>query len=257
MTPSRRYLALSASSPAGRMVEFANNNDLVLAPAVDTASTLARQGSLAQDDDTQGIAICASRAKRIFDRVAATIGLILLYPLFLLIALIIRLESPGPALFTQPRVGFHLQVFNCYKFRSMYHHMAEPCGATQATRDDARVTRFGRFLRRSSLDELPQLLNVLKGEMSLVGPRPHAPSTRAAGCLFAELVPNYDERHCVRPGITGWAQVNGWRGETRTPEDIRMRVRYDMDYIRDWSLMFDFRILLLTLVRMFNDDTAV
>jgi exopolysaccharide biosynthesis polyprenyl glycosylphosphotransferase len=191
------------------------------------------------------------------DRLAAAIGLILLYPLFLAIALIIRLESPGPALFTQPRIGFRQQIFNCYKFRSMYHHMAEPCGTTQATRDDVRVTRFGRFLRRSSLDELPQLLNVLKGEMSLVGPRPHAPSTRAAGCLFAELVPNYHERHCVRPGITGWAQVNGWRGETRTPEDIQMRVRYDMDYIRNWSLLFDVRILLLTLVRMFNDDTAV
>jgi lipopolysaccharide/colanic/teichoic acid biosynthesis glycosyltransferase len=93
--------------------------------------------------------------------------------------------------------------------------------------------------------------------MSLVGPRPHAPSTRAAGCLFEELVPNYHERHYVRPGITGWAQVNGWRGETRTHEDIQMRVRYDMDYIRDWSLLFDLRILLLTLARMFNDDTAV
>jgi exopolysaccharide biosynthesis polyprenyl glycosylphosphotransferase len=208
-------------------------------------------------DDTLGAEIATSTAKMVLDRFAALLGLVLLYPLFLAIALIIRLESPGPALFTQPRIGYREKVFSCYKFRSMYHHMSEPCGTTQATRDDVRVTRFGRFLRRSSLDELPQLLNVLKGEMSLVGPRPHAPSTRAGGCLFVDVVENYNERHCVRPGITGWAQVNGWRGETRTPEDIQMRVRYDMDYIRAWSLLFDVRILLLTLVRMFNDDTAV
>jgi exopolysaccharide biosynthesis polyprenyl glycosylphosphotransferase len=239
------------------MVKFAKTHDLVLAQLSDPAATQAWPVARAQDDSPLGNAVCVSTTKAMLDRLAAAIGLILLYPLFLAIALIIRLESPGPALFTQPRIGFRQQIFNCYKFRSMYHHMAEPCGATQATRDDVRVTRFGRFLRRSSLDELPQLLNVLKGEMSLVGPRPHAPSTRAAGCLFAELVPNYHERHCVRPGITGWAQVNGWRGETRTPEDIQMRVRYDMDYIRNWSLLFDVRILLLTLVRMFNDDTAV
>jgi exopolysaccharide biosynthesis polyprenyl glycosylphosphotransferase len=255
MTPSRRYLALSASSAAGPLVEFANDHADVLARAADPATIGTRWAD--PTIDSQGIAVCASVTKRVIDRVAAAIGLVVLYPLFLTIALIIRLETPGPALFTQPRIGFRQQAFNCYKFRSMYHHMAEPCGATQATRDDVRVTRFGRFLRRSSLDELPQLLNVLKGEMSLVGPRPHAPSTRAAGCLFVELVPDYHGRHCVRPGITGWAQVNGWRGETRTPEDIQMRVRYDMDYIRDWSLMFDLRILLLTLVRMFNDDTAV
>jgi exopolysaccharide biosynthesis polyprenyl glycosylphosphotransferase len=195
--------------------------------------------------------------KRGLDQAGAVMLLIALCPLMLIIAAIIRLESPGPALFTQERIGFRQRIFRCYKFRSMYHHMAEPCGTTQATRGDVRVTRFGRFLRRSSLDELPQLLNVLKGEMSMVGPRPHAPYTRAAGRLFADLVPNYSDRHNVRPGITGWAQVNGWRGETRTPEDIQMRVHYDMEYIRNWSLLFDFRIMLLTVARMFNDDTAV
>ena len=257
MTPLRRYQALSAPSSAGRMVEFAEDTEFALARVADTVPSQNWVSLLPHGDAMPDNPICASVTKRVFDRVAAALGLILLYPLFLLIALIIRLETPGPALFTQPRIGFRQQIFNCYKFRSMHHHLSEPCGTTQATRDDVRVTRFGRFLRRSSLDELPQLLNVLKGEMSLVGPRPHAPSTRAAGSLFAELVPKYGERHCVRPGITGWAQVNGWRGETRTPEDIQMRVRYDMDYIRDWSLMFDMRILLLTLVRMFNDDTAV
>jgi exopolysaccharide biosynthesis polyprenyl glycosylphosphotransferase len=257
MTPSRRYLALSASSPAGRMVEFAETNDFVLDQIAGTESVLPWPEKIPLSNSALGSAVYASVAKRLLDKVAAAIGLILLYPLLLLIALIIRLESPGPALFTQPRIGYRDQVFNCYKFRSMYHHLAELHGDTQATRNDMRITRFGRFLRRSSLDELPQLLNVLRGDMSLVGPRPHAPSTRAAGCLFAELVPNYHERHCVRPGITGWAQVNGWRGETRTPADIQMRVRYDMDYIRDWSLLFDLHILLLTLVRMFNDEAAV
>jgi lipopolysaccharide/colanic/teichoic acid biosynthesis glycosyltransferase len=139
----------------------------------------------------------------------------------------------------------------------MYHHMGDAQAILQTTRGDVRVTPFGRVLRRSSLDELPQLLNVAKGDMSLVGPRPHAPETRAAGRLFAEIVQSYDRRHCVRPGITGWAQVNGWRGETRCAEDIEMRVRYDLEYIYNWSLVFDLRIMLLTLVRMVNDDTAV
>jgi exopolysaccharide biosynthesis polyprenyl glycosylphosphotransferase len=249
MTPSRRTLVLSAPSSAGQYMDFepSHPQGVPASPATDPIwnGTVSYQTS------------CAYAAKFCLDRIAAAVCLVLLYPLMLLIALIIRLESPGPALFTQERIGYRQAVFRCYKFRSMYHHMAEPCGTNQATRDDIRVTRFGRFLRRSSLDELPQLLNVLKGEMSLVGPRPHAPNTRAAGSLFAELVPNYAQRHCVRPGITGWAQVSGWRGETRAPEDIQMRVRYDMDYIRNWSLLFDFRIMLLTLVRMFNDDTAV
>jgi exopolysaccharide biosynthesis polyprenyl glycosylphosphotransferase len=257
MTPLRRTFAHSAPSSADRMVKFADTHTLAVAHLPDAAACQLWPESLYASDDTPDNVPFARRVKRVLDPVAAAIGLVLLYPLLLTIALIIRLESPGPALFTQPRVGCRQKIFNCYKFRSMYHHMAEPCGTTQATRNDVRVTRFGRFLRRTSLDELPQLLNVLKGEMSLVGPRPHAPNTRAGGSLFAEVVPNYNERHCVRPGITGWAQVNGWRGETRTPEDIQMRVRYDMDYIRDWSLLFDLRILLLTLVRMFNDDTAV
>jgi exopolysaccharide biosynthesis polyprenyl glycosylphosphotransferase len=257
MTPSRRTFAHSAPSLAGRMVKFAEAHDVAVAQLPDPAAGQVWPGAAFPRDDRPAQA-CASRtAKNVLDRTLAAAGLIFLYPLFLTIALIIRLESPGPALFTQPRVGYRQKIFKCYKFRSMYHHMAEPCGTTQATRDDKRVTRFGKLLRRTSLDELPQLLNVLKGEMSLVGPRPHAPNTRAAGQLFADVVLNYNERHCVRPGITGWAQVNGWRGETRTPEDIQMRVRYDMEYIRDWSLLFDLRILLLTLVRMFNDDTAV
>jgi exopolysaccharide biosynthesis polyprenyl glycosylphosphotransferase len=195
--------------------------------------------------------------KPLIDRSVAALALLVLLPLMAAIALAIRLESHGPALFSQERIGFRARRFRCYKFRTMYHHMADTHASRQATRDDLRVTRFGRFLRRSSLDELPQLLNVLKGEMSLVGPRPHAPETRAGGRMFSEIVPFYDLRHCVRPGITGWAQVNGWRGETRTARDIEMRVRYDLDYITNWSLLFDLRIVLLTLVRMAHDDTAV
>jgi exopolysaccharide biosynthesis polyprenyl glycosylphosphotransferase len=254
MARLRRSFVLPASPLAGHMVAYADARDL---QACSVSETDAWAGSNFPVASMPGWNRGAHAIKRGLDRVAAAIGLVVLYPLLLGIALIIRLESPGPAIFAQPRVGCGLRIFNCYKFRSMYHHLAEPCGTTQATRDDVRVTRFGRFLRRSSLDELPQLLNVLKGEMSLVGPRPHAPNTRAAGSLFFDIVPNYNERHCVRPGITGWAQVNGWRGETRTPEDIQMRVRFDMEYIQNWSLLFDIRILLLTLVRMFNDDTAV
>jgi exopolysaccharide biosynthesis polyprenyl glycosylphosphotransferase len=257
MTPLRRTFAHSAPISADRMVKFADSHNLAVAHLPQSASKKVWLDSAHSNGQAPYTQSFARRVKRVLDPVAAAIGLVLLYPLLLMIALIIRLESPGPALFTQPRVGCRNKLFSCYKFRSMYHHMAEPCVTTQATRNDVRVTRFGRFLRRTSLDELPQLLNVLRGDMSLVGPRPHAPNTRAGGNLFADVVPNYNERHCVRPGITGWAQVNGWRGETRTPEDIQMRVRYDMDYIRDWSLLFDFRILLLTLVRMFNDDTAV
>jgi exopolysaccharide biosynthesis polyprenyl glycosylphosphotransferase len=252
MTALRRSLVVPARPAGVHMMTSAVSRDLSDGPS----SPAPRQAHF-RPESGPGWNAVAHAVKIALDRVAAVIGLILLCPLMLTIALIIQLGSPGPALFAQPRVGCRQKVFNCYKFRSMYHHLAEPQLARQATRNDIRVTPFGRFLRRTSLDELPQLLNVLKGDMSLVGPRPHAPDTRAAGRLFAEVVPHYEERHCVRPGITGWAQVNGWRGETRTPEDIQMRVRYDMDYIRHWSLMLDFRILVLTLLRMFNDDSAV
>jgi len=196
-------------------------------------------------------------AKLVMDRVLAFVLLIALLPLMAAIALIIRLETPGPSLFVQQRVGFRQNIFGCYKFRSMFQHVQAENDIRQATRGDARMTRVGRFLRRSSLDELPQLLNVLKGEMSLVGPRPHAPGTCAAGRPFAQVVPFYDRRHAVYPGITGWAQVNGWRGETRRAEDIEERVRYDLEYIYNWSLLFDVRIIGLTLVRIFADDMAV
>jgi exopolysaccharide biosynthesis polyprenyl glycosylphosphotransferase len=249
MTPGRRDLVFSASTPGLKFAEVAGNENQF----VSSALFYARLHSHAP----AATASFAYAAKGVLDRIAALAGLVLLLPLLALIALLIRWETPGPVLFTQDRVGFRQRIFKCYKFRTMYHHLSDTQVIRQATRGDARVTRLGRFLRRSSLDELPQLLNVLRGEMSIVGPRPHAPDTRAAGEMFAEIVPHYHQRHSVRPGITGWAQVNGWRGETRSFRDIEMRVQFDLDYIMNWSLLFDARIMLLTLIRMFNDDTAV
>lgn len=136
-----------------------------------------------------------------------------------------------------------------YKFRSMHTHMSDLMAERQTSRDDPRVTRIGKWLRRLSIDEVPQLLNVLKGEMSLVGPRPHAPHTRAGGLLLDDALVEYVLRYHVKPGITGWAQINGARGELVTIDDLKKRVAYDLDYIRRWSLVFDFRIMILTIVR--------
>jgi polysaccharide biosynthesis protein PslA len=187
--------------------------------------------------------------KSAFDIVVGSMMLVILSPLLALIALAIRLDSPGPVLFRQPRLGFNNRLFTCYKFRSMHHGMTDLLGDRQATRGDARVTRLGKWLRALSLDELPQLLNVLKGDMSLVGPRPHPPNTKAEDKLFTDVVAKYAFRHRVKPGITGWAQVNGWRGETRTLDQIENRVACDLAYIENWSIWFDLRIMVLTITR--------
>ncbi|WP_407524635.1 undecaprenyl-phosphate glucose phosphotransferase [Methylobacterium oryzisoli] len=179
--------------------------------------------------------------KRAFDLVLASTGLVLLSPLLMLIAILIRLDSPGPCLFRQKRHGFNQEAFSVFKFRSM----RTEAGATfrQATRGDDRITRVGRFLRRSNLDELPQLLNVIRGDMSLVGPRPHA---LAHDRSFERRIALYARRHNVRPGITGWAQVNGLRGETLTDADMQRRVEHDLHYIDNWSLWFDIQIIAMT-----------
>jgi Undecaprenyl-phosphate glucose phosphotransferase len=187
--------------------------------------------------------------KLAFDIVIGSLMLVVLSPLLALIALAIRWDSPGPVLFRQPRLGFNNRLFTCYKFRTMHHGMTDLLGDRQATRDDARVTRVGKWLRALSLDELPQLLNVMKGNMSLVGPRPHPPNTKAADRLFTDVVANYAFRHRVKPGITGWAQVNGWRGETKTVEQIENRVACDLAYIDNWSVWFDLKIMMLTVTR--------
>jgi len=190
--------------------------------------------------------------KRAFDLGVAALGLVLLAPFFLLIALAIRLEGPGPALFRQTRYGFNQEPFRIFKFRTM---RAVEDGATvkAATRNDPRVTRIGAFLRRSSIDELPQLLNVVAGDMSIVGPRPQA---MAHDQLYVERIARYARRHNVKPGITGWAQVNGLRGEIRTNEDIQARVEHDLYYVDHWSLWLDLKIVLATAFGLFGHEKA-
>ena len=190
-----------------------------------------------------------SQIKRVFDIVVTVLLIFLFSPLMLAIACAIKVDSKGPVLFTQEREGVDGRRFRCLKFRSMYHDKSDPRCLLQVSLNDSRVTAVGRWLRRLSLDELPQLFNVLIGDMSLVGPRPHAPETRAGSLLFVEAVPSYALRHCVRPGITGWAQVNGHRGQTLTVRSIERRVEFDFYYIRHWSLALDIRILFRTVTR--------
>ncbi|MGA9599789.1 MAG: undecaprenyl-phosphate glucose phosphotransferase [Methylocystis sp.] len=186
-------------------------------------------------------------AKNIQDRLIAGVLLVLLSPLLGLIALAVKLDSRGPALFKQIRHGFNNEPIEVYKFRSMYLDQTDALGLKLTTRDDPRVTRVGRFIRRTSLDELPQLFNVaIKGNLALVGPRPHAPQCKAADRLYEEVVDGYFARHRVKPGITGWAQVKGWRGETDTVEKLEQRVAHDLYYIENWSMVFDLRILAMT-----------
>jgi Undecaprenyl-phosphate glucose phosphotransferase len=181
--------------------------------------------------------------KRMFDVVISTTALVLLAPLLACVAILIRLESRGPVLFQQRRYGFNQQPFRIIKFRTMTT-FDDSDVVPQATRNDCRVTRVGRWLRQFNLDELPQLINVLKGDMSLIGPRPHALCHDHA---YEHKIALYARRHNVRPGITGWAQVNGFRGETDTDEKMHQRIGHDLYYIDNWSLWFDIRILLLTL----------
>ena len=181
--------------------------------------------------------------KNIEDRVLASLLLVALLPLFALVALMIKLDSSGPVLFRQRRYGFNNNQITVFKFRTMWNDQADDRLVPQARRNDPRVTRVGAFLRRTSLDELPQLINVLRGEMSLVGPRPHAVAHNEQ---YAHVIDDYLSRHRVKPGITGWAQVNGLRGETDTPDKMRRRVQYDLYYIDNWSLYLDFKILALT-----------
>jgi Undecaprenyl-phosphate glucose phosphotransferase len=185
--------------------------------------------------------------KSIEDKVLTFVILALIWPLLLLIAIAIKLDSPGPIFFRQPREGFNNKPFRVFKFRTMYHNQSQLDAINQASRDDPRVTRLGRLLRRTSFDELPQLFNVVQGDMSLVGPRPHAASTRAGGRLFSDVLASYAARHKVKPGITGWAQVCGWRGETDTEDKLVKRFEHDIYYIENWSLLFDFYILFRTI----------
>ena len=195
--------------------------------------------------------------KLVFDKVVGSLALIALCPVLALAALAIKLDSPGPALFRQKRYGFNNELIEVYKFRSMYADRLDASASRLVTHDDPRVTRVGRFLRKTSIDELPQLFNVVfKGDLSLVGPRPHAVHAKAADREYDEVVDGYFARHRVKPGITGWAQINGWRGETDTPDKIQRRVEHDLYYIENWSILFDLRILALTPVSVVKATNA-
>jgi Undecaprenyl-phosphate glucose phosphotransferase len=194
--------------------------------------------------------------KRLEDVMLATAMLLLLALPMAAIAIAIKLDTPGPVLFSQRRYGLGNAIFRVHKFRTMHTHLTDADCQQQTVRQDPRLTRVGAVLRRFSLDELPQLFNVLDGEMSIVGPRPHALSTKAEGRLFEDAVATYMARHRVKPGITGLAQVNGWRGETDTLEKIVRRVEHDLYYIGNWSLALDLMIVLRTVKIVYKDANA-
>ncbi|MEL6523472.1 MAG: exopolysaccharide biosynthesis polyprenyl glycosylphosphotransferase [Pseudomonadota bacterium] len=195
--------------------------------------------------------------KRLFDIFFALIALSLVWPLMLVAALSIRAESRGPILFRQQRHGYNDRVIEVLKFRSMYHEVADPEAKQVVTKGDARVTRVGRIIRRTSIDELPQLFNVLRGDLSLVGPRPHALQAQSSqNQRFAEIVNGYSARHRLPPGITGWAQINGCRGEIDVPEKLQARLEHDLFYIENWSLWLDLKILFRTPRSLLNSAGA-
>ncbi|HLA19935.1 MAG TPA: exopolysaccharide biosynthesis polyprenyl glycosylphosphotransferase, partial [Pseudolabrys sp.] len=195
--------------------------------------------------------------KWLFDQIIGGLLLIIALPLLALIAIAIKLDSPGPVLFKQKRYGFNNDLIEVYKFRSMRADATDANANKLVTKDDPRVTRVGRIIRKASLDELPQLFNVVfKGNLSLVGPRPHAVNAKAEARLYAEAVDGYFARHRVKPGITGWAQINGWRGETDTQEKIQRRVEHDLYYIENWSVLLDLYILARTPFALLKTENA-
>jgi putative colanic acid biosynthesis UDP-glucose lipid carrier transferase len=190
--------------------------------------------------------------KNISDFIIAFLVLMLLSPLMLGIALAVKLTSPGPIIFKQRRYGLNGEELIVYKFRSMTV-IEDGAEVVQAKKDDQRFTSIGAFLRRTSLDELPQFINVLQGRMSIVGPRPHAVAHNE---LYRKLIKGYMLRHKARPGITGWAQVNGWRGETQTLEKMKARIEHDLYYLNNWSIWLDLWIILRTVLVVFRKDNA-
>jgi Undecaprenyl-phosphate glucose phosphotransferase len=195
--------------------------------------------------------------KWLFDRVVGAIALLAASPVMLLAALAIKLDSRGPVFFKQKRYGFNNELIEVYKFRSMHVDRCDAMAARLVSKGDPRVTRIGAFIRKASIDELPQLINVVfMGNLSLVGPRPHALHAKAADRLYDEAVDGYFARHRVKPGITGWAQINGWRGETDTEEKIQRRVEHDLYYIENWSVLLDLYILAKTPLALARTENA-
>jgi Undecaprenyl-phosphate glucose phosphotransferase len=190
--------------------------------------------------------------KWLFDKIVAVIALVLLSPVMVVTAIAIKLDSKGPVFFKQKRHGFNNELIEVYKFRSMRTDMADANASKLVTKGDPRVTRVGRFIRKSSIDELPQFFNVLTGQLSVVGPRPHATQAKADNLLYYEAVEGYFARHKVKPGITGWAQIHGWRGETDTVDKIMQRVQHDLYYIEKWSILLDLYIVVMTPFSLFS-----
>jgi Undecaprenyl-phosphate glucose phosphotransferase len=195
-------------------------------------------------------------SKRVFDLVVGTLALVCLSPIMIGAAIAVKTTSKGPIFFRQKRFGFNNEVISVWKFRSMYTEQCDHDVKKAVSKGDPRVTPVGRFIRKTSIDELPQLFNVLMGELSLVGPRPHAVNAQTENHLWDTVVDGYFARHKVKPGVTGWAQINGWRGEIDTPEKIRRRVEHDIYYIENWSLLFDVKILALTPFRLLDTRNA-
>ena len=243
-----------------RLCVLPNEVTLLIEPngEAETASALDRLAS-APLADVQGPIDHDRRAfnKRLQDLVMGLIALVVLSPVMALVALAVRLDSPGPILFRQRRHGFNQEEIVVWKFRSMKAETADPTASRQVTHDDDRITRIGRFIRSTSLDELPQLMNVLSGEMSLVGPRPHAIGMKTGHIESARLVAEYAHRHRIKPGMTGWAAVNGSRGPLHSAQDVRRRVQLDIDYVERQSLWLDLWIMTITLPVLLGDRAAV
>lgn len=209
--------------------------------------------SLVSSDNSvlEPIAGVGAALKRLEDFVFGSIALLILFPLMALISIAVKLDSTGPALFCQARSGRNREVIKVYKFRTMYQNGSAEF--KQAQKDDPRITRVGAFLRRTSLDELPQLFNVIQGSMSMVGPRPHPLKLDED---FKYVIPALNSRYCVKPGITGWAQINGFRGETRRVSDMVSRIEHDRYYVKNWSLWLDIKILVMTVFKGWTHKNA-
>jgi lipopolysaccharide/colanic/teichoic acid biosynthesis glycosyltransferase len=195
--------------------------------------------------------------KRLVDLFLSLATLVLLSPLLLTVAIAIKCTSPGPVLFRQTRVGLGGRHFTIFKFRSMFVDQADPGGAVQAVSGDERVTPIGRFMRKSSIDELPQLVNILAGEMSLVGPRPYPLDMPAGDRPYRTIVPYFGFRELMKPGLSGWAQANGYRGPTNLEESARARLLHDVAYVQNFTLLLDLRVIVMTLWREFCGGTGV
>ncbi len=238
---------IAAHAHETNVVAFRKGRRLISVRPVECVDTRYRKG---RSRRMSRIEPSASVRKRLFDVAVSGAALFFLAPLLLAIAIVIRMTSPGPVLFFQYRYGYRNRRFKIYKFRSMRNDVCDS-GTKQAVKGDARVTWIGGILRKTSLDEIPQLFNVLRGDMSLVGPRPHVPGMLAADKLYEDLVPYYFQRHTARPGITGLAQVSGCRGSTVEAGRAISRIDYDLEYIERWSLGMDVMIILRTVRKEF------